>query len=86
MNMIQKMYNCVVPGHSGEGYQVSAWQAMGSNTVCMRTKDNKYGWSEDMTLDYGVPAVMVEKLSDYAHHGVRTMDDLVDFLFYVVKA
>jgi len=88
MNMIQKMYNCGLPVKSlfGEDmvqeYQVSAWQAMGSDTINYRLRDG-FGW-----YSYGglMPEVTTEKLSDYAHAGVQTMDDLIAYLFYVVKA
>lgn len=89
MNMIQRTFNCEIPaqykGSYDRKYKVSAWMAMGSNTVNLRMHDPKYGWQEDM-IDIGVPAVIVEKLSDYASAGIRTMDDLVNHLFYVVKA
>lgn len=85
MNMVQKMYNCVVPVYCIEGldnfvreYQVSAWMAMGSNTVNLRLRDG-LGWYEYID-------VQVEKLSDYTKHGVKTMDDLVRYLFWVVPA
>jgi hypothetical protein len=89
MNMIQKMYDCVTPDEfAGSGfarpYQVSAWMAMGSDTVNIRTRDG-FGWAEDM-IKFGVPAVQVEKLSRYASKGITTMDDLIEYLFYVVKA
>ena len=81
MNMIQKMYDCVLPVSPGFGdvateYQVSAWMAMGSDTVNLRLRDG-FGWYEYIP-------VQVERLSDYAHKGVKTMDDLIKFLFYVV--
>lgn len=85
MNMIQKMYNCAMPVWADEGlapgaseYQVSAWQAMGSDTVNLRLRDDK-GW-------YEFHPVQVEKLSSYAAWGVKSMDDLIEYLFYVVKA
>lgn len=77
--MIQKTYNCVLPGPTGYDYvleySVSAWMAMCSDTVNIRLRDG-FGW-----FDY-VP-VQVEKLSAYAKHGVRTMDDLINHLFWV---
>jgi hypothetical protein len=88
MNMIQKMYNCVLPVESffSEGmaqeYQVSAWQAMGSDTINYRLRDG-FGW-----YSYGglMPEVTTEKLSMYAGMGIKSMDDLIEYLFYVVKA
>ena len=83
--MIQKMYDCALPVSQGFGfgdvvreYQVSAWMAEGSNTVNYRLRDG-LGW-------YEFAGVQVEKLSDYLSEGVMTMDDLVEYLFYVVKA
>lgn len=85
MNMVQKMYDCVMPVYTGEGldnfvreYQVSAWSAMGSDTVNLRLRDG-LGWFEYIP-------VQVEKLSDYASHGVKTMDDLIRYMFWVVPS
>lgn len=78
MNMIQKTYLCSVP-YSGDRdfpYTVSAWMAEGSDTVNIRMWDKLTGW-------YGV--IDVEKLSSYVADGVKTMDDLVKHLFYVVS-
>jgi hypothetical protein len=91
MNMIQKMYDCVLPLSDAFGersveyrYQVSAWMAMGSNTVNITTRDES-GWARNWP-DQDLFAVSVEKLSDYINAGVKTMDDLIEYLFYVVKA
>ncbi len=87
MNMIHKVYECEVPAEYHDGYfdrqfKVSAWQAMGSDQVNMRTWDKSFGWSKDWPED-GITGVITEKLSDYASRGIRTMDDLINFLFYV---
>jgi hypothetical protein len=85
MNMIQKTFDCARPV-SGldyvQEYQVSAWMAMGSDVVNYRLRDG-LGWH-----NYGglMPEVTSEKLSDYAKVGIRSMDDLIEYLFYVVKA
>ena len=57
---------------------------MGSDTVCFRSYDKIFGWSQDYP-EQGITAVVVEKLSNYASKGIKTMDDLIDYLFYVVK-
>lgn len=87
MNMIQKMYNCEIPNYYGgdRSYKVSAWMAEGSNTVNMRTFDPNTGWSKDYP-ELGIFAVWSEKLSDYAKAGVKTMDDLIEYLYLVIKA
>lgn len=85
MRMHHKMYDCVIPVHTSEGlddfvreYQVSAWTAPGSDTVNMRLRDG-LGW-------YQYIPVQVEKLSDYAMLGIRTMDELIEHLFWVVPS
>jgi hypothetical protein len=81
MNMIQKTYPCAVPVLGMDvvrEYDVSAWMAEGSNTVNLRLRDG-FGW-------YGFMEVQVEKLSDYASKEIKTMDDLIEYLFWVVKA
>jgi hypothetical protein len=81
MNMIQKMYDCAVPVYEGvvREYQVSAWMAMGSDTVNIRLRDDVVGW-------YELTGIQVEKLSDYARAGVKTMDDLIRYLYWVIPA
>lgn len=80
MNMIHKKYACSIP-YSGDRdfpYTVSAWMAEGSNTVNLTTYDRLFGWNKSV-------GVQVEKLSDYVSAGVKTMDDLVKHLFYVIE-
>lgn len=86
MNMIQKTYECEVPeqyaGSFDRSFKVSAWTAMGSDTVNFRSWDPKGGWDKDYP-ENGITAVQTERISDYAHMGIRTMDALVEYLFYV---
>lgn len=84
MNMIHKTYPCAFPlistdqrlGSVVREYDISAWQAMGSDSVNIRMRDG-WGWGH---------MVITEKLSSYVHQGVRTMDDLIEYLYWVVKA
>jgi len=85
MNMIQKTYNCQIPYWEDGKYKVSAWMAEGSDTVNMRSWDPIRGWSVDYP-EQGIFAVWSEKLSDYAKVGIKTMDDLIEYLYWVVKA
>jgi hypothetical protein len=90
MNMVHKVYDCVQPmtsavaednpvwGGYAQEYQVSAWMAMGSDTVNLKLRDG-LGW-------YEYVGVVTEKLSDYAKHGVKTMDDLIQYLYWVVPS
>lgn len=86
--MIQKTYECEIPDITGAGsgysrrYKVSAWMAMGSDTVNLRSWDPLYGWSEDYP-EHGITGTWTEKISHYLKSGVKTMDDLVEYLFYV---
>lgn len=81
MNMIQKMYTCLAPepgnwdSPGDKEFQVSAWMAQGSNSVNIRLRDEK-GW-------YEYTGIISEKLSDYYWAGVRTMDDLIEWLYWV---
>lgn len=80
MNIIQKTFLCTNPAALSEKtsrFEVSAWQGMGSDTVNIRLRDDFSGW-------YNL--IDVEKLSSYAAWGVKSMDDLIEYLFYVVKA
>lgn len=77
MNMIQKTYDCVSAMVDTDGewhmapFKVSAWHAMGSDTVNLRLHDGS-GW---------YPWVITEKLSQYICKGVQTMDDLIGWLY-----
>lgn len=77
--MIHKMFKCET--ELGTQYEISAWQAMGSDTVNLRSRD-EWGWSQDWP-EIGLTGVWSEKLSEYARYGVKTMDQLIDYLFYV---
>lgn len=79
--MVQKMYDIAKPVPDTDiarEFQVSAWTAQGSSTINMRLRDG-LGWYEFI-------GVWTEDLRDYAKYGIRTMDELVGYLFHVVKA
>lgn len=83
MNMIHKTYKCAYPGYKGDvEYVVSAWQAMGSDSVNMTTFTPGVGWDRDYP-EHGISRVHTEKLSSYIRRGIKTMDELIGYLFYV---
>ncbi len=80
MNMIQQTFTCTMTINAHDGlpeivqeFRVSAWMAMGSDNVNMRMCDEA-GW---------IAGVETHKLSWYSQDGVRTMEEMVEFLFYV---
>lgn len=95
MNMVHKVYDCVQPmtsavaednpvwGGYAQEYQVSAWMAMGSNTVNIRLRDG-LGWYDQ---------VETHNLNDPVYRWQATvtgkrmsMDDLIQYLYWVVPS
>jgi hypothetical protein len=74
MRMIRKTYTCEVPGTNFGHYKVHAWMAPGAKAVNIRVQDG---------LGFG--PVEVHRFDWYRPVG-QTMDDLVEWLYYVVKA
>jgi hypothetical protein len=74
MRMIQKSYTCHIPNTSLGEYTVHAWMAPGANAVNMRVEDKG-----------GFGPVETHKFDYYRPMG-QTIDDMIEWLFYVVKA
>lgn len=73
MRMIHKSYACHIPNTSFE-YTVHAWMAPGANAVNLRVEDKG-----------GFGPVETHKFSYHRPLG-QTMDDMIEWLFYVIKA
>lgn len=76
--MIHKTFNCEIPPFTGgdarferDTYKVHAWGAPGSDLVNVRIQDRN-GFSD------------VESHSK-RRYKLKTIDEMVDYLFYVVK-
>lgn len=74
MRMIHKSYQCFIPNTPYGEYTVYAWMAPGAPSVNLRIKDAN-----------GFSPVEVHKFDYYRPKG-QTMDELIEWLFYVVKA
>lgn len=68
--LIKKSYKCMVDIFGQ--YTVHAWHFAGTDTVSYRVEDR-----------YGFGPVESEKLSRWPEE-IRTMDDIIDALYYVV--
>lgn len=78
MEMLVKRYTCITPGPNftkpvegiSEEFTLTVTHAPGSNSVNI-VNNGEFG-----------PHVLVEKLSWYRNWGVKTIDDLIDHLYY----
>ncbi len=71
MEMLVKKFECFVPDDEGnviEEFSLNVTHAPGSDSVNLIFPDF---------------FVLVEKLSWYTHRGVKTVDQLLDYLYYV---